>query len=426
MNPSPNPSSPATPSGARALGAPASRPLWRRVLLAQEFGLVVVILLLSVGLIAGTHFKFGPIQSSDLTTIENATVDGEGDDAFAVVQGGGSGARTVYRYDQGYDFKTPPVPAGTAPKVILRHTYSVNKFLNRDNLISVLTSSAFIAIMAVGMTGVIVMGGIDLSVGSIYALAIVLGAMAIEPLIGVIGDRGAGEASPLGAILLTLVVCVGTGMACGLVNGIGTVGLRVHPFIITLGGMALYRGIAFVITKGQTVGPFPESYTASFGKLPIFGGTLVPTLMMLAVAIAGAFVLSRTVFGRRAFAIGGNEVAAKYAGIPVGRSKVMLFVTMGGLAGLAAALYVGYFGSGGPDAGKGYELNVIAATVVGGASLSGGRGTALGAVMGAVIIQLIDNGILLLGVNGAYRDIVIGAAIVAAVVVDQTKQRVMK
>lgn len=399
--------------------------MWRRLLLAQEFGLVVVILLLAAGLIAGTHYQFGPIQSSDVTTIENATVDAEGDDAFAVVPGGGMGGqRTVYRYDQGYDFKTPPAPAGQPPRVILRHTYSVNKFLNRDNLISVLTSSAFIAIMAVGMTGVIVMGGIDLSVGSIYALAIVLGAMAIEPMIGVIGsEQGASTGV---AILVTLVVCVGTGMACGLVNGLGTVGLRVHPFIITLGGMALYRGIAFVITKGQTVGPFPEAYTASFGKLPVLGMTLVPTLLMVGVALAGAFVLSRTVFGRRAFAIGGNEIAAKYAGIPVGRSKIMLFVTMGGLAGLAAALYVGYFGSGGPDAGKGYELNVIAATVVGGASLSGGRGTALGAVMGAIVIQLIDNGILLLGINGAYRDIVIGAAIVAAVVVDQTKQRVMK
>lgn len=338
-------------------------------------------------------------------------------DGGFVVKSPEAGERRFAAAD-GYSFRS------TDDAVVVRGKERVNKFFNPDNLVLVATQASFIAIMAVGMTGIIIMGGIDLSVGSIYALAAVCGAMVLESYIGTMNaPLSGGQPSMFLAILITVGVCGVVGAMCGFVNGAATVGLKVHPFIITLGGMAVYRGIAFVSTDGQTIGPFPESFTASFGKLPIFGATAVPMLLMATVAIVGAVVLVRTVFGRQTFAIGGNEIAARYAGVPVGRVKIWLFTLCGLLAGLSAALYLGYFGAGGSDAGKGYELNVIAAAVVGGASLSGGRGSAVGAVLGALVIQLIDNSILMLGVDQNYKEIVIGLAIVIAVVVDQTKQR---
>jgi ribose transport system permease protein len=187
--------------------------------------------------------------------------------------------------------------------------------------------------------------------------------------------------------------------------------------------MAVYRGIAFVLTKGQSIGDFPQAYTLGFFKYQAFDVNPVPMLFMIAVAVAGALVLRQTVFGRRTFAIGGNETAGRYAGVPVGRVKVLLYAIGGLLAGLAAAMRLGYYGAVSSDAGSGYELDVIAAAVVGGASLSGGRGSALGAMLGAVVIQLIENGIVVLEIDSNYKLIIIGLAIIVAVVVDQTKNR---
>lgn len=346
------------PRGGRPLGAA------RRVASAQEFGLIAVIVLMLIGL---TTFS-GSIERRDRGTGE---------------------------------------------------TYAVNKFLNKDNLIGVMTNASFIAIMAVGATGIIVMGGIDLSVGAIYALAAVVAAFALRGL----GATGPPWNEGWAAIPVGVGVCCLVGGACGLINGVATVGLRVHPFIITLGAMAVYRGVAFVVTRGQSISQFPASYTTEGFRAQVWGISPTPMLLMIAVAVVGWFIFSRTVFGRRTFAIGGNETAARYAGVPVGRVKIMLFVIGGALAGLSASMLLGYFGSASSDAGTGYELRVIAAAVVGGASLSGGRGSAIGAMLGAVVIQLIDNGIVVLGIDSNYTNIVIGLAIVLAVVVDQAKFR---
>jgi ribose transport system permease protein len=187
--------------------------------------------------------------------------------------------------------------------------------------------------------------------------------------------------------------------------------------------MAIYRGVAFVITEGQSIGGFPDSFTRGGFKAEILGVNPVPMVVMLLVALAGAVVLSRTVFGRRTYAIGGNETAARYAGVPVGRVKVLWYLIAGVLTGLSAAIFLGYLGAASSDAGSGYELRVIAAAVVGGASLSGGRGSAIGAVLGALVIQLIENGILVLHINSNYTNIVIGLSIIVAVIVDQAKHR---
>lgn len=293
---------------------------------------------------------------------------------------------------------------------------SVNKFLDSENLVLVAKDASFIAIMAVGMTAVIILAGIDLSVGSIYGLAALLGAMALQRFTD--AETGLLLSVPVG-----VGVCCLVGLACGAANGLMIVGLRVHPFVITLGTMAAYRGVIFVTSKGQSVGGFPESFTSGFFKAEVAGTYPVPVVIMLLVGAAGMFVLAKTVVGRQVYAIGGNETAARYAGIPVARVKIIVYAMLGVLAGLSAAVYLGYLGASEPNAGMAYELKVIAAAVIGGASLMGGRGSAVGAVLGAIVIQLIDNGMIILGVDQAYNQIVMGAAIIIAVVIDQAKAR---
>jgi ribose transport system permease protein len=300
-------------------------------------------------------------------------------------------------------------------------TRNVNKFLDTENLVIVTTSASFIAVMAVGMTAIIILAGIDLSVGSIYALSALIGAMALRA----VEEKHHGT-SALAAVPLALLVCGSVGAACGFVNGLSSVVLRVHPFIITLGTMAIYRGLVFVFSQGETISGLPESIQRKFFKADFGGVYPIPTIIMLLVAAAGMFVLVQTVLGRRIYAVGGNEIAAGYAGIPVGRIKTIVYTLSGLLAGLSACMYVGYYGTAESNAGNGYELNVIAAAVIGGASLSGGRGSAVGAVLGAILVQLINNGMVILGIDQSYNQIVMGLAIVLAVVVDQTKMRLTK
>ena len=330
-----------------------------------------------------------------------------------VVRANGSTSR--YALDRGW--RTDVLADGSA--AVLRNP-RINKFLDPQNLVLVGTSAAFFAIMAVGMTAIIAMNGIDLSIGSIYGIAAVVGALALTKL----QPEGSGHAVPgVLSIPVGLLVCCGVGALCGALNGALIVGLKVHPFIITLGMMAALRGVVFVMTQGNSISGLPSSFTGGFYKAQLGGVYPVPLLVTLLVVLAGMFVLSRTVFGRRVYAIGGNEVAARYAGIPVGRVKALTFTIAGMLAGLSASASLGYYGAATPQGGQGYELQVIAASVIGGASLSGGRGTAFGAVLGAILIQLIDNGMLILEIDQSYNQIVMGAAIVAAVVLDQTKQK---
>jgi ribose/xylose/arabinose/galactoside ABC-type transport system permease subunit len=290
-----------------------------------------------------------------------------------------------------------------------------NKFLNAQNLAQLAKDTSFTAIMAVGMAVVIIAGGIDLSVGAIYALASVLGALVLNHY----GPDGAGAATAPGlGVLLGIGACVGTAALCGLVNGGLIVALRVHPFIITLGGMAILRGIAFVITKGQSVGGFPPAFRDLVRYEVGDGLSVVPLLVMLAVLLAGWIFLSRLAAGRRVYAIGGNELAARFSGIRVERVKLGVYLISGLTAGIAALLSIGYYGAATSGDGQGYELNVIAAAVVGGASLSGGRGSALGVVLGALIIQMISSGIVILGIDQNYSQIIIGTVVIAAVVLD--------
>jgi ribose transport system permease protein len=384
---------------------------------AQETGLLLVILIMGVALtvFGGSKQKQFRVElGPDAVVVETYTDGAEGVPGsrplpeivgWRVTQGGS--AQTYLRED-GYAYNRA--------QSALFGRATVNKFLDGENLVLVAKDASFIAIMAVGMTAVIILAGIDLSVGSIYGLAALLGAMALRGWLD--PEAGAALSLPVGVGICCLV-----GAVCGGVNGAMIVGLRVHPFVITLGTMAAYRGLIFVISQGQSVGQFPASYTSGFFKAEVAGTYPVPVLVMLLVGAVGVFLLAKTVVGRQVYAIGGNETAARYAGIPVGRVKIIVYTLLGVLAGLSAAVYLGYLGAAEPNAGMSYELKVIAATVIGGASLMGGRGSAFGAVLGAVVIQLIENGMIILGIDQSYNQIVMGVAIIIAVVIDQAKAR---
>jgi len=382
-----------------------TRGAFRRFFGAQESGLLLVIVLMAAAL---AFFGGTSEQRVRHAVPLNAEVEVRADESIVVRDGS---RERVFAPEQRPQLTTSPTTGERNVVVRVR----VNRFLNVTNLTQIATQASFIAIMAVGMTAIIVLAGIDLSIGSIYGLAAYVGAMAMSTLEPTVGFW---VSVPVG-----VGVCCLVGAACGLANGVMIVGFRVHPFVITLGMMAALRGLIFVLSKGQSIGNFPSSYTSGFFKAELFGVYPVPVIVMLLVGVAGVFVLSRTVFGRRVFAIGGNETAARYAGIPVGRVKILVYTLAGMLAGLSGAIYCGYFGAAEPGAGTAYELQVIAATVIGGASLMGGRGTALGAVLGAIIIQLINNGMLILEIDQQYNQIVMGAAIILAVVIDQAKSR---
>jgi ribose transport system permease protein len=299
-------------------------------------------------------------------------------------------------------------------------TEKVNKFLNGQNLAQLAKDTSFFAIMAVGMTFVIVAGQIDLSIGSIYALCSVLAALLLRRY----GPDGPAAGVGMDAVgtWVAVAACMGVGLACGALNGAMVSGLGVHPFIITLGTMAIYRGIAFVATQGQSIGSFPEPLRRVVGWQAFGGLTLTPLIVTVMVTAVAAVFLARTVPGRHIYAVGGNEVASRFSGIRTGRVKILVFMASGLAAAIAAIVQLGYYGAASSNDGQGYELNVIASAVVGGASLSGGRGSALGAALGALVIQMITSGIVIVGIDQNYSQIIIGMVVVAAVLLDQANQ----
>ena len=296
-----------------------------------------------------------------------------------------------------------------------RSGLEINSFLNSYTLIQTATDASFFAIMAVGATLVIIAGGIDLSVGSIYALAGVAAAMVL---------RAMGPMDSLATFAVGAGVALGVGLVCGTFNGLMVVGLKVHPFIITLGTMWILRGIAFVTSEAQSI-LLPGSLTAVAKASLGLGAALypVPMLVMLAVTACGSVYLGRTVMGRHIFAVGGNEEASRFAGLRIGRIKTGVFVLSGLLAGLAAFIGASFYGSASSADGTGYELYVIASAVVGGASLSGGKGGAVSAMLGALLIVLIRQSIRTLHFDQNYEWIIIGSAVVIAVVLDQASAR---
>jgi ribose/xylose/arabinose/galactoside ABC-type transport system permease subunit len=293
-----------------------------------------------------------------------------------------------------------------------------NTFLNKDNLIDgIATPMSYYAIMAVGQTFVIITAGIDISVGAIMAVS-ALGSAAL--LI-----RVSPHCSPSMIVLLSVLAPLAIGLLCGLLNGLLIVALDLHPFIVTLGTMSIFRGVANVLpwdTLTNTLDPktlvLPKA-TAALMKYQVAGVNIVPGIAMLICVVLGGIYLRLMVVGRENYAIGGNEEAARFSGLAVKRIKLRVYALSGLSAGIAGMVSLGRFGTASTSTGNTYELTVIAAAVVGGASLSGGRGTALGALLGTLVIAMIENGIYTLNLKQEYRLIIIGCAIVVAVSLDQ-------
>lgn len=274
-------------------------------------------------------------------------------------------------------------------------------FLTVSNLLNILQQTAINAIIAVGMTYVIITAGIDLSVGSILAFAGVVLASTLQ----------AGYPVPV-----AILVGLGAGLLCGLVNGLLISFGRLPPFISTLGMMSVARGAALVYTDGRPVSGFDESFrvlaTGEYFYIPS------PVLCMILVYALGHFLLTRTRFGRYIYAIGGNEEATALSGVNVRFHKTLVYAFSGLMSGVAAVILTARLNSAQPIAGMMYELDAIAATVIGGTSLMGGEGTLTGTLVGALIMGVLRNGLNLLGVSSFLQQIVIGSVIIVAVLVD--------
>lgn len=285
-------------------------------------------------------------------------------------------------------------------------TLASDQFLTAGNLSNLVRQVAIFAIIAVGQLLVILTAGIDLSVGSVLGLS---GCVTAQLLVG-------GWPIPV-AILVGLLI----GAALGLVNGLLVTRLGLPPFIATLGMLGIARGMVLVITDAKTVQGLPESFQT------IANGTVlgIPNLLIIAVVIVAAawFVLTRTVFGRYIYAVGSNPESARLAGVPVQAVTVSVYVISGLLAALGGVLLTSRLGAGIPTAGTGFELNAIAACVIGGASLFGAKGSALGAATGALIMGVLNNGGNLLAINAFYLQIAIGVLILVAVGFDQWNSR---
>jgi ribose transport system permease protein len=285
-------------------------------------------------------------------------------------------------------------------------TLASDEFLTGDNLANLARQVAIFGIIAVGQLLVILTAGIDLSVGSVLGLS---GCVTAQLLV---------DGTPvIIAILAGLVV----GVILGLVNGSLVAYGKLPPFIVTLGMLGIARGIVLVYTDASTVQPLPES----FGNIANGDFLGLPNLLWIFAAIVAiaAFVLRRTVFGRYIYAIGSNPESARLSGVPVTLVLVSVYAIAGLLAAVGGALFMSRLNAGIPTAGTGYELNAIAACVIGGASLFGAKGGAFGAAAGALIVATLNNGGNLLAVNAFYLQIIIGALILAAVAFDQWQGR---
>jgi ribose transport system permease protein len=283
-------------------------------------------------------------------------------------------------------------------------------FLSTNNFVNVSRQASYVGIMAVGMVFVIAMGDIDLSVGSIWMLASVSMALALR------------DGWP---ILAAILVCLLVATACGLLNGLLSVWLRIPTIIVTLGTLSLFRGIGLVLTNATPVSGYNlETWFFEWigGKDPIFG-IWTSVWAMAIVGIVGWLLFDHTAFGRRVQAIGSNLQAARFSGIRIARYRVMVMSLMGAIVGIAAVVALAFNRNGSPTVGVGTELYVIAATIIGGTALTGGSGSILGAIMGAVIIQLIQNGLALLAVPPAWSTAVTGIVIIVAVTLDYLIKR---
>jgi inositol transport system permease protein len=301
--------------------------------------------------------------------------------------------------------------------VVLLSFLTDGSFIKTQNLINVIRQVSAIGIVACGMVFVIITLGIDLSVGSIVAMSAVVGASLAQTATASV-VKYPGLDLP---VIVAILAGVGVGALAGFVNGLLITKFRIAPFIATLGMMTAGRGIALIYSGGRPISSLEPGFNwlgqGSIGPVP------VPILIFALVVVVGSVMLNRTTFGRYTYAIGGNEQAARVSGINIDRVKLGIYTFIGLLAGLAGLILAARIGSGNPQLGTGIELDVIAATVIGGTSFAGGVGTIWGAVVGALIIGVINNGLDLMNVSPFMQQVVKGLIIVVAIIIDERKNR---
>jgi ribose transport system permease protein len=299
--------------------------------------------------------------------------------------------------------------------IVLFFSLTAPYFATTENFLKIFVQIAINTVLASGMTLVILTGGIDLSVGSVLALCTVVGAM-------IMTDPNIPFAV---SIPLALLGCMGTGAVCGLINGWVCEQWKIPSFIVTLGMLNMASGAARVVSNNATITGLPQPFI-DFGNL-IIGGVL-PSIFLIAVGIVliGWFILRFTVFGRMIYAIGTNEEAVRLSGHAPRLYKIAAFTISGLTAGIAAMVYLLRLNVGSPIAGIGYELNAIAAVIIGGTSFSGGKGSIIGTLVGACILQVLSTGLQLFGIGDNFKPIVIGAVIVLAVVLDAYRDRILR
>jgi len=287
-------------------------------------------------------------------------------------------------------------------------SFATDAFATSKNLYNITRNITFVAIVALGMTFVIITGGIDLSVGSVLCLSSMVLAVTMH----------AGYSIEIG-----ILASIATALAIGAFNGILTAYLGFPPFVVTLGMLSIARSLAMVASNNTVVfqfGPDHDKLLALGGGAWVFG-IANPVLYMILLALITGFVLRWTKFGRHIFAIGGNEHAATLTGVPVKQIKVAVYMISALSAGIAGIIQTGWLGAVTTNLGTGMELQVIAATVIGGANLAGGVGTAFGAIVGAALIEVIRNSLGLLGINAFWQGTFIGGAILLAVLFDRIR-----
>jgi ribose transport system permease protein len=291
--------------------------------------------------------------------------------------------------------------------------FAAPRFASYANLMNIFTQISINTVISVGMTFVILLGGIDLSVGSVLALCAVTAGLTIT-----------NESLPVGvAIFLAVLASVSVGALCGLFNGFVSERWKIHSFVVTLGMLNIARGAALQVTDSRTIFMFPEAFS-NLGAKTVLGLPVI-FIMALTFVIIGSIVLNKSVFGRMIYAIGNNEEAVRLSGHNTIVYKISAFVICGAAVGVAGIMYMLRLNMASPILGVGFELNAIAAVVIGGTSMMGGKGSLIGTFLGASIIGVLSNGLLLLGMGDFARQIVTGLIIVAAVVIDTYRNKVL-
>jgi ribose transport system permease protein len=275
-------------------------------------------------------------------------------------------------------------------------------FFSKRNMINILQQTSINGVVALGMTFVIIIGGIDLSVGSIVAL---VGMVMAQNLVG-----GMNVAV---AIILGLVL----GLFLGFLNGIVIAKLKLQPFLVTLGTMSIYRGLTLIISNGLPVRNLPKVFSHILNAWNAY--IPVPIIILLVLTVVCAYIIRYKKYGQHLFALGGNEEATRLSGINVDYVKILTYSLSGLFCAFAAVIFLGRLGAADPQAGNGYEMTAIASAAIGGASLMGGKGSIVGTIIGALILATLSNGLIILNVQSYYQTLAIGLIIILATILDR-------